>query len=82
MLWKFGRSILQVAFNRLEPEDPQQMPGLLRMGLSDYRRNRKTPTTISTLFGKVSLRRFIYQAAQVGEAGIFLLQIALGVTAG
>lgn len=58
------------------------MPGLLRIGLSDYRRNRKTRTTISTLFGKVSLRRFIYQAVQVGEAGIFPLQIALGVTAG
>ena len=58
------------------------MPQLLRIGLSDYRRNRKTPTTVATLFGKVSLRRFIYQAVEAGEAGIFPLQIALGITAG
>ena len=77
-----GRSILQVAYNRLEPEDSQRMPQLLRIGLSDYRRNRKTPTTVATLFGKVSLRRFIYQAVEAGEAGIFPLQIALGITAG
>ena len=74
--------MLQVAYNHLEADDPQQMPTLLRCGLSDYRRNRKTPTTIATLFGKVSLRRFIYQAVEVGEAGIFPLHIALGITAG
>ncbi len=77
-----GRSILQVAYNRLEPDDPQQMPQLMRHGRSDYRRNRKTRTTIATLFGRVCLRRFIYQAVEAGEAGIFPLQIALGVTAG
>lgn len=82
LLWEVGRSILQVAYNRLEPDDPQQMPQLLRHGLSDYRRNRKTRTTIATLFGRVCLRRFIYQAVEAGEAGIFPLQIALGVTAG
>lgn len=82
LLWEVGRVILQVAYNRLEPDDPQHMPRLLRSGLSDYRRSRKTPTTIATLFGKVSLRRFIYQAVEAGEAGIFPLQIALGVTAG
>ena len=82
LLWELGRAILQVAYNRLEPDDPQHMPRLLRSGLSDYRRSRKTPTTIATLFGKVSLRRFIYQAVEAGEAGIFPLQIALGVTAG
>ena len=54
----------------------------MRSGLSDYRRNRKTRTTIATLFGHVSLRRFIYQAVEAGEAGIFPLQIALGITAG
>jgi hypothetical protein len=82
MLWEFGRRILQVAYNRLEPDDHQQMPGLIRLGLSDYRRNRKTRTTISTLFGSVSLRRFIYQAVEAGEAGVFPLQMALGLTAG
>jgi hypothetical protein len=82
LLWEVGRSLLQVAYNHLEPDEPQQMPTLLRSGLSDYRRNRKTPTTIATLFGKVTLRRFIYQAVEVGEAGIFPLQIALGITAG
>jgi hypothetical protein len=57
------------------------MPSRLRFELSDYRRNRKTPTTIACLFGNIKLRRFIYQAVEVGEAGIFPLQIALGITA-
>ena len=82
LLWECGRSVLQVTYNHLEPDDPQQMPPLLRSGLSDYRRNRKTRTTMATLFGHVSLRRFIYQAVEAGEAGIFPLQIALGITAG
>lgn len=82
LLWECGRCVLQVAYNHLEPDDPQQMPRLLRSGLSDYRRNRKTRTMIATLFGHVSLRRFIYQAIEAGEAGIFPLQIALGITAG
>jgi hypothetical protein len=82
LLWECGRSIVQLAYSRLEPEDPQLIPARIRLGLSDYRRNRKTATTISTLFGKIRLRRFVYQALEVGEAGVFPLEIALGLTAG
>jgi hypothetical protein len=82
VLWELGRSIVQLTYNRLEPDDHQLMPRQIRIGLNDYRRNRKTSTTISTLFGKVRLQRFIYQAVEAGEAGIFPVQIALGVTGG
>ncbi len=82
VLREFGRTVVQLAYNRLEPDDQRLMPRQMRIGLSDYRRNRKTGTTISTLFGKVRLRRFIYQAMAAGEAGIFPLELALGLTAG
>lgn len=82
LLWELGRTIVQLTYNRLEPDDPQLMPRQIRIGLSDYRRNRKTWTTISTLFGKVRVRRFIYQALAAGEPGIFPLELALGLTAG
>ena len=71
-----------MAYNRLEPDDPQLLPRQICVGLSCYRRNRKTRSTISTLFGKVRVRRFIYQALEAGESGIFPLELALGLTAG
>ena len=82
MLWECGRSIVQLAYNRLEPDDPQRLPPQICIGLSYYRRNRKTRSTISTLFGKVRVRRFIYQALEAGESGILPLELALGLTAG
>ena len=82
VLWECGRSMVQLTYSRLEPDDPHLLPRQICVGLSHYRRNRKTPTTISTLFGKVGVRRFIYQALEVGEAGVFPLELALGLTAG
>lgn len=58
------------------------MPSRLRFELGEYRRNRKTTTTIACLFGSVTLRRWIYQSVEAGEAALFPLQIALGITAG
>jgi hypothetical protein len=80
LLWEIGRRILQRAYNALEPDDPQQMPTRLRVGLDDYRRNRKTPRDVFCLFGRVRLRRFVYQAVG-GGPGLFPLEQALGVVA-
>jgi len=80
LLWQVGRRIIQRAYNALEPADPEQMPSRLRLGLEDYRRNRQTPRDVFCLFGKIRLRRFVYQAVG-GGSGLFPLEHALGVVA-
>ena len=57
------------------------MPRRVILGREEYRRNRKTPGNVFCLFGQITLRRFIYQAVQPGEPGLFPLQHALGVVA-
>lgn len=78
LLWEIGRRIVERAYNSLEPDDPQQMPTRLRVGLDDYRRNRKTPRDVFCLFGSIRLRRFVYQAV-AGGPGLFPLEHALGI---
>lgn len=80
LLWQVGRRVVQRAYNALEPGDPEQMPSRLRLGLEDYRRNRQTPRDVFCLFGKIRLRRFVYQAV-AGGPGLFPLEHALGVVA-
>ena len=80
LLWEVGRRVVSRAYNALEPDDPEQMPTRLRLGLDDYRRNRQTPRDVFCLFGKIRLRRFIYQAV-AGGPGLFPLEHALGVVA-
>jgi hypothetical protein len=80
LLWEVGRRVVSRAYNSLEPADGEQMPARLRWGLEDYRRNRQTPRDVFCLFGKIRLRRFIYQAVG-GGPGLFPLEHALGVVA-
>lgn len=78
-LWDVGRRLLQVAYNRLEPQDLQSLPAQLERNGLLYRRNRRNPRTVFSLFGPVRLWRVLYQALEVGTAGIFPLEQALGI---
>jgi hypothetical protein len=82
LLWEMGRLIMQRSLNRLEPNDPHAMPRRLRLGRDEYRRNRQTPHDVFCLFGRLRLRRWIYQAVTAGEPGLCPLEQALGVVAG
>jgi len=81
VFWEIGRRIVQRVFNSIEPDDPDEMPRRIKLGRDEYRRNRKTPGNVFCLFGQITLRRFIYQAVQPGEPGLFPLQHALGMVA-
>jgi hypothetical protein len=73
---------MQRSLTNLESDDPQTLPRRLRLGQDEYRRNRQTPHDVFCLFGRLRLRRWIYQAVTAGEPGLCPLEQALGVVAG
>jgi hypothetical protein len=83
---ELARSAVEAAYNRLEPDDVQQLPGHLRYEAGDYRRlNAKTPQRhVATLFGKITLWRYGYRYVQrdAGEPTIFPLELQLGLVEG
>jgi hypothetical protein len=83
---EFARAAAESAYNRLEPEDPQQLPGHLHYEAGEYRRlNAKTPNRhVATLFGKITLWRHGYRYVQrdAGEPTIFPLELQLGLVEG
>ena len=83
---ELARAAVEAAYNRLEPEDPRQLPGHLHYEAGEYRRlNAKTPNRhVATLFGKITLRRHGYRYVQrdAGEPTIFPLELQLGLVEG
>ena len=57
------------------------LPTRLRVGLDEYRRNRRTPRDLCCLFGRIRLWRAVYQAVEPGMPGLFPLEQALGIVA-
>lgn len=78
-LWELGRRLIELAYNRVEPAEVKLLPVRLRIGLDEYRRNRRTPHDIFCLFGPIRLWRAVYQAVEPGVAGLFPLEQALGI---
>ena len=76
-----GRGTLEYTFNAAEPQSEQEMPPRVRLGRREFRRNRKTPNEIATVFGSIVLRRCIYQATEPGEQGFAPLERGLGIVA-
>jgi hypothetical protein len=81
---ELGRAVLQWAYNHLEPDDMPALPRHLPFQGSRFGRlTCKTPQEVSTLFGKVTLRRLGYRAApEAGEPVLFPLCQALGLLHG
>jgi hypothetical protein len=77
-----GRSILEHEFNRLEPESRSQATPKVRYHRQTYRINKKTPAEVATCFGPITLRSFLYLAADDGEPGLHPLHVRLGIQAG
>jgi hypothetical protein len=82
-LRELGRIIVEWTYNHLEPDDRHVMPDHLHFDGDWYRRRDKTPNrSIATLFGTITLWRYLYQPIHGVERSIFPLEIRLGLAAG
>ena len=88
-LREFGRNLLEVVYNRLDADDPAQMPKQVEHDRQEYsRKNEKTPNRggIGTLFGKIPLVRFSYEplseARDDKQKSVSPLELCLGIVAG
>jgi hypothetical protein len=69
------------AFHHAEPA-VEDCPARIAFGEETYRRRKKTPNTIATLFGPIELSRCVYECLEAGEACLWPLELRLGVVAG
>ena len=88
-LREVGRSILEVVYNGLEADSPDEMPKQVEHLRQEYsRKNQKTPNRagIGTVFGKISLARFSYEplseARDNKQQSLSPLELSLGIVAG
>jgi hypothetical protein len=77
-----GRALLEEAFHRHEPAVRSQVAPKVRYHQQTYRRNKRTPATVATSFGPITLWSWLYLAAEDGEPGLHPLQVSLGIGAG
>ena len=86
LLRELGRLVTELAYNRLEGEQPQELPHYVEHEAGQYRRlNEKTPNReVATLFGKITLWRHGYRYVErdVTEPTIFPLEVQLGLAEG
>jgi hypothetical protein len=82
ILQNIGRVLVEKTYNQIEPPQLTDCPLRLRLAGQDYRRRPKSRNTIGTLFGKISLWRYLYEATEVGEPALFPLELQLGIEAG
>jgi hypothetical protein len=76
-----GRGTLEFTYNAAEPQEADELPPRVQLGRRQFRRNRKTPNEIATLFGPIVLRRCFYQSVEPGERGLAPLERRLGIVA-
>lgn len=77
-----GRSLLQEELNRLEPADKTEAAPKVRYHKATYRINKRTPASIATSFGPITVWSFLYLHEEDGEPGLHPLQVRLGIVAG
>jgi len=79
---QLARRILEWQLNQLEPEEGPQTPARLCQDGDRYRRRGKHPNSLATLFGAITLQRFLYEPYEPGEKCLHPLEQRLGVVAG
>jgi len=84
LLLEIGRIIVEWVYNSLEPDDPDAVPIRLTCAGVTYRRrcDKTANRYVATLFGTITLMRFLYRPLEPGESSIFPLEIQLGLFAG
>jgi hypothetical protein len=80
-LREMGQAILEYAYNLAEP-NVESCPARVRFGRETYRRRRKTPNTLGTVFGPIVIHRCVYECLELGERCIWPSEMRLGIVAG
>jgi len=83
LLREVGRRPLEWVYNHCEPDDPGLLPTTIKLEGVWYRRNhRKTANrNVATLFGKITLMRYLYRPIEDLVPCIFPLELRLGLEA-
>ncbi len=77
-----NRKTVQWTYNHIESDDVQWVPPRIHVDKQEYRRKPKSVNRhLGTLFGLITLHRFLYEPLEPGEKSIFPLEITLGVAA-
>lgn len=82
ILREAGRLLVENEYNSIEPQQLQDCPLRLKLENEEYRRRPKSPNRIGTLFGEITLRRYLYEAVEPGQRALFPLEMQLGIEAG
>jgi hypothetical protein len=82
LLREVGRRIMAWTLNRLEPEADDEAPSRVELKGRLYRRRRKYPRSVGTLFGPVMLRRRLYEPLGHRGHSMHPLELRLGIEAG
>jgi hypothetical protein len=82
LLREVGRRIMAWALNRLEPAADDEAPSRVVFEGRLYRRRRKHPHEVDTLFGPVTLWRRLYEPRGRRGRSIHPLELRLGIEAG
>lgn len=82
LLREVGRRMMAWTLHRLEPEDDTEAPSRLEVEGRLYRRRRKHPHAVATLFGPVTLWRRLYEPLGRRGRSIHPLELRLGIEAG
>jgi hypothetical protein len=76
-----GRDVVDHVLNHAEPA-AEDCPARVAFGDETYRRRKKTPNTIGTLFGPIEVNRCVYECLAAGEPCLWPLELRLGIVAG
>jgi hypothetical protein len=82
LLREVGRRIMAWTLNRLEPPADSEAPSRVSFEGRLYRRRRKHPHVVGTLFGPVTLWRRLYEPRGHHGRSIHPLELRLGIEAG
>jgi hypothetical protein len=78
------RQILAWTYNHIESSSPEAVPARIEFTHDyrlTYRRRIQSPNCVGTLFGEITLRRWLYEPLEPGERCLFPLEIDLGIVA-
>lgn len=74
--------LVEAEYNAIEPATITDCPVRMRLAGEEYKRRPKSPNDIGTLFGRIRLEHYRYEALEPGERSIFPLEMHLGIEAG
>jgi len=82
LLREVGRRIMAWTLNGLEPENDDEAPSRMQFEGRLYRRRRRHPRSVATLFGPVRLWRRLYEPLGPECSAIHPLELRVGIEAG